>query len=223
MSLIDKKLLQKAMDDADIKAAPLALSIKRDKDYIRDFLQGRKASLKMDDAQKIADALHVPLSALTGGRTGDLAAQGLEIAGTVSAGVYRDISIEDQDGERPRISFARDMRFPDARQYALKVDGDSMNLLFPDGSVVVVVDLIDSGLTLKTGMSVHVERFVMGGQFVETTLKEVHREPKGKGYLLKPRSSNPTHEPIHVNGNEGDEVIIKGVVIGKWEPVNFGF
>ncbi|MCY1741187.1 LexA family transcriptional regulator [Ensifer sp. SL37] len=221
MSLIDKKRLAKAMEAAGIKPAPLASLIGRDKDYIRDYLKGRKESLKADDAQKIASALNVPLTELTEGEDSGFAPVGMEVVGKVAAGRYRDISVEDQETKKPRIAFARDMRFPHARQYALEVDGDSMNELFPNGSYVVCVNLIESGLELKNGMSVHVERSIMGGQLVETTLKEVHREGKNR-LVLKPRSTNPSHEPIYIDGSESDEIAVRGVVIGKWEPVIFG-
>lgn len=222
MSLIDKELLKSAMRDVGIKPTPLALSINRDKDYIRDFLTGRKASLKLEDAQKIADELGKPLSALTGGRTDDLSAPGMEVVGKVAAGLYRDISVEDQDGDRPRILFSRDMRFPHAHQYALEVVGDSMNEYVADGGFVVCVNLLDSGVRLSSGMVVHVEKSVMGGQFIETTLKEVRREPNDT-IMLFPRSSNPSHKPFPAKGSSGDEIIIKGVVIGRWEPEKFSF
>lgn len=210
------------MAAAGIKAAPLASLIGRDKDYIRDYLQGRKKSLKADDAQRIASALSIPLTDLTEGQEGEFASSGMEVVGVVAAGRYRDISVEDQDTKKPRIAFAKDLRFPHARQYALEVEGDSMNELFPDGSFVVCVNLYDSGIELKNGMSVHVERSILGGQLVETTLKEVHREGKNR-LVLKPRSTNPSHEPMYIEGNEADEISVKGVVIGKWEPVKFGF
>jgi len=220
MSLIDKKLLLDAMEEAGIKAAPLALAIDRDKDFIRDFLKGRKESLKLEDAQKIANKLGKPLSSLTAGRTDDLSSQGMEVIGKVAAGLYRDITVENQDPERPRITFARDMRFPYAQQYALEVEGDSMNEFVSDGSYVICVNLAESGIRLSSGMVVHVEKSVMGGQYIETTLKEVRREPRDT-IMLIPRSTNPSHKPFPAKGGSGDEVEIKGVVIGKWEPVKF--
>lgn len=220
MSQVDKIELLKAMEDAGIKPAPLAAIINRDKDYIRDYLNGRKKSLKVEDAQNIADALGVPLARLTK-RTGGVSDElGLEVAGKVSAGFYRDISIEDQDTEKPRIQIARDLRFPEARQYALLVEGDSMDQLYPNGCTVVCVDYHESGVELQSGMSVHVERSVMGGQFVEATLKEVRREGRGK-VMLWPRSSNPSHKPFEASGSAGSEVEVKGIVIGEWRPVSF--
>lgn len=217
MSLIDKRLLEKAMDDAGIKPAPLALAIGRDKDFVRDYLMGRKKTLKLDDAQAIASELGIPLSSLTGGRTDDLDMGGMEVVGKVAAGLYRDITVENQDPERPKIAFAKDMRYPHARQYALEVAGDSMNEVIPEGAYVICVNVMDSGIELRNGMIVHVEKSVMGGQFVEATLKEVRRESKDR-VLLIPRSSNPSHKPFYATGSSGDEVEVKGVVIGKFEP-----
>lgn len=222
MSLIDKMLLKTAIKSAGANPTSLALSINRDKDYIRDFLTGRKASLKLEDAQKIADELEVPLFSLTGGRTDDLSARGMEVVGKVAAGLYKDITVENQDSDKPRILFARDLRFPDARQYALEIEGDSMNEYVSDGGYVVCVGLVESGIRLASGMVVHVEKSVMGGQFIETTLKEVRREPNG-AIMLIPRSTNPSHKPFPAAGSAGDEVEIKGVVIGRWEPEKFVF
>lgn len=223
MSRIDKKALMAAMEDNDILAAPLALKIGRDKDYIRDYLKGRKKSLKVDDAQRIADVLKIPLNSLMGGHTEVAGDQGLEVMGKVAAGIYKDISVEDQDEHRkPRIAVARDLRFPYCRQYALEIEGDSMDELFSDGAVVVCVDFADSGLDLKAGMIAHVERFIADGQLVENTLKELRRNGK-EGWVLHPRSSNPSHKPLLLSDGETDEVKIKGFVIGKWEPYSFGF
>lgn len=221
MSLIDKRALEEAMEAAGIKAAPLALAIGRDKDYIRDYLTGRKKSLKVDDAQAIADQLDVPLSSLTGGRTDDLGHGGMVVEGKVAAGLYKDISVEDQD-TKPKIAFSRDMRFPHAHQYALEVEGDSMNEVVDDGAFVICVNLNDSGIRLQNGMIVHVEKSVMGGQAIETTLKEVHKENNNR-ILLVPRSKNPSHKPFYANGGSGDEVEIKGVVIGEYSPFKFRF
>lgn len=224
MSLIDKKALLAAMEEKEILAAPLALKIGRDKDYIRDYLKGRKKSLKVDDAQRIADVLKIPLNRLMAGHV-DAAPgeQGLEVVGKVAAGIYKDISVEDQDEHRkPRIAVARDLRFPHCRQYALEIEGDSMDELFQDGSVVICVNFADSGLDFKQGMIAHVERHIVGGQFVENTLKELRRNGKD-GWVLHPRSTNQSHKPIPLTGNETDEVVVKGLVIGKWEPVSYGF
>ena len=220
MSRVSKKELLKVMEERGILAAPLAVKIGRDKDYIRDFLTGRKQSLKLDDAQKIADVLKIPLSRLFAGHVDASEELGMEVVGKVAAGLFKDVTIENQDSDKPRIAVARDLRFPNARQYALEVEGDSMDELFKDGSTVICVNFADTGLEYREGMCVHVERFIMDGQFVENTLKELRREGKTK-WVLYPRSSNPSHKPIELSGDETVDILVKGIVIGKWEPIFF--
>lgn len=89
-----------------------------------------------------------------------------------------------------------------------------MNEKFPDGCYVTCVEFASSGLQLKTGMILHVERMIAGTQLVETTLKEV--EFVDKRVRLVPRSSNPKHKPFFLNGGEDTEIHVRGIVIGMW-------
>ena len=139
---------------------------------------------------------------------------GLAVIGTVKAGDWLDISIMDDQREPEVIHVAKDPRFPRAHQYALRVSGDSMDELFKDGSFVTVVSFADTGLSLRPGMIVHVEQHMGVMTLVETTLKEVG--PDGK--TLMPRSRNPVHKPIKLNGTDATEVVVKGIVTGSWTP-----
>lgn len=141
---------------------------------------------------------------------------GLPVLGNIQAGAWLETSFIDSEGEPELIPAARDPRFPRARQYALRVVGDSMSEIYPDGSYVTCADFADSGLRIAPGQIVHVERHRSHGQMVEITLKEVGRRDGG-GFMLIPRSSNPIHQPIVFSGRE-DDVIIKGVVTGGWTP-----
>lgn len=139
---------------------------------------------------------------------------GLPVLGKIQAGHWLETSFIDTEGEPELLPVARDARFPRARQYALRVVGDSMSLDYPDGSYVTCVDFAESGLAITEGMTVHVERHRSHGQMVEITLKMVARNAKG-GWLLVPRSSNPVHQPVSFTGN-ADDIIVKGVVTGGW-------
>lgn len=139
---------------------------------------------------------------------------GLPVAGTSRAGDWLDITMIDEV-EPDFIPVARHPQFMRARQYALLVSGDSMDLLFRDGSYVTCVDFAESGLSLKPGMILHIRRTLAGRQLVETTIKKL-----GDRVLL-PQSSNPVHKPIALNGDEDTEITVAGVVIGKWEPIAF--
>lgn len=141
---------------------------------------------------------------------------GLEVVGRIEAGQFRDITLEDQDRVKPRIGVGKDQRFSHAEQYALLVSGDSMNEKFPDGCYVTCVELVSSGLKLRPGMNVHVERTLADTHLVETTLKEI-QSINGKVVLI-PRSSNPKHLPIEIIGDDQTEIRIRGVVTGMWVP-----
>jgi SOS-response transcriptional repressor LexA len=139
----------------------------------------------------------------------------LPVVGTIQAGWFRDISVASQDEHYDRIPVARSDRFPDAPQYALVVSGDSMDLLFPDGCFVTCVDFHASGLDLKNGMVVHVER-TRDGNLVETTLKQI--DTVNGQMALVPRSKNPIYKTIIDFHSDENEVHVRGLVTGKWEP-----
>lgn len=143
----------------------------------------------------------------------------LRVEGTSQAGTFRDIAIfDDDETQRETIPVARDGRFPLARQYALRIAGDSMNKLFPDGCFVTCVAWDECGLAMKDGMILHVERHQ--GHLVETTIKSV-RFVAGAPHQLMPMSTNPVHKPIRLEGDENTEILVKGLVTGKWEPVSY--
>ncbi|WP_173931362.1 LexA family transcriptional regulator [Chelativorans sp. Marseille-P2723] len=183
-------------------------------------LEAGERKLTKEWAERIAPHLGVtPEMLIFEKKTEQLEVIGLPIMGIVRAGDWRDISILDAEEEREVIHVARDPRFPHAKQYALLVSGDSMNLRFPDGCYVTCVDFAGSGLALKSGMIIHVERQMAGMQLVETTLKEV--QFSGGKTLLVPRSTNSAHKPIVLSGGEDTEISVKGIVTGKFEPVSF--
>lgn len=192
--------------------------------FIRDLAR-KGANPSIENLRKLAEALQIPLEELTNSqiasndnesvREADLGT--LPVVGIIEAGQFRDITLMDQDEEFETINVARDPRFPRARQYALKVNGDSMNELFADGSYVTAVDFWDSGLDPKDGLIVHVERRIADTHLVETTLKQIKRD--GAVVMLQPRSTNPKHKPIPMEGEKGSEIVIRGVITGKWEPM----
>lgn len=142
---------------------------------------------------------------------------GLPLLGSIQAGHWLEITFADEGAETEMVQVASDPRFPFARQYALRVVGDSMDLDYPDGSIVTCVDFAESGLALVEGMTVHVERQRAGGQLIEITLKTVERR-NGDMYLV-PRSSNPRYTAFAVNGSSSDtEIVVRGVVTGGWRP-----
>lgn len=185
--------------------------------FVRDILRGKSKNPGPEKLAKVAEALGTTLEWLVKGEDGPIdrpPVEGLEVLGDIQAGNWMDISLID-DGHRERevIPVARDPRFPKAAQYLLRVVGDSMNLKYPEYSYVHCVEAIASGVKKRVGQVVHVERHQ--GPLVEITLKEI-TEMNGR-IVLSPRSSNPKHQPLVLDGDSSTEIIIKGFVIGRYE------
>lgn len=181
------------------------------------------SGFRTDSAEKYARRFGVTLEWLLTGR-GDHAKVGaiplrievigLPVLGNIQAGHWLETSFAEEMGVAPELlPVARDERFPRARQYALRVLGDSMDLEYPDGSYVTCVDFAESGLPIVDGLTVHVERRRFDGQMIEITLKRV--EKRGKEFILVPRSSNPQWQPLTFD-NSNAEIVIRGIVTGGW-------
>lgn len=217
MSEISPEKLAEAIEQAGTTPSALALAIGRDKDYIRDYLVGRKRSLKAGDLLKISQQINAPqmgsglLTMKEVTLTNDLPA--LPVVGTIRAGAWIETYMLEHD-DQGTIPVARDPRFPYARQYALAVSGDSMDEEAPDGSFVVCVDFAESGLRLKAGMIAHVESLEHGKS--ETTLKAITF--KGNEVILMPRSSNAAHKAIPLNGHDEVTVVVRGIVLSVYNP-----
>lgn len=218
-----QKRLRLRMDMMGMNAFQTAKKAGLGDSFVRDILRGKTRSPSVENLEKLARALDTTTdwflsadeSPIEVARV-DAPIVGLEVVGTIQAGTWIDRSIVDDSGEYEIIPVARDPRFPHARQYSLKVSGDSMDLEYPDGSYVTCVDFYESGLQAKQGMVVHVERH--NGPLVEATLKAIDI---GSGEtILVPRSSNPRHKPIKLNGDEGTQIVIRGAVIGSYRRVS---
>ena len=213
-----QKRLKIRMDLMGMNALQTAKKAGLGDSFVRDILRGRTRSPNAENLAKLAAALDTTADWFIG--TSDApqvakpkAISGLEVVGNIQAGNWIDRSLIDDSEEHEIIPVARDPRFPYAKQYALAVLGDSMDKEYPEGSYVTVVDWFDSGLAVKDGLTVHVERY--NGSLVEMTLKCVETINGVK--MLAPRSSNPRHLPLKLEGDAGTEIVIKGVVIGNYK------
>lgn len=221
-----QKRLRIRMDILGINAYDAAKRAGLGESFVRDILRGKSRNPTVEKLEKLATALNTTVDwflgdaaagAIPDAPTSTVAhaeLNGLVVKGDIQAGTWLDMSIVDDDPEqREVIPVARDPRFPYAKQYGLRVKGDSMDLEFPDGSYVSVVDFADSGLSIRAGLIVHVER--RSGHLVEATLKVIDHASDGE-MLLAPRSSNPKHQPLRLDGDDATEIVICGVVTGSY-------
>lgn len=214
-----QKRLKFRMDYLGLNAFQTAKKAGLGDSFVRDILRGRTRSPSAENLAKLAAALDTTPEYFTLETEPSVAPvpltppiTGLNVIGDIQAGTWLDRSIFDEVHEHEIIPVARDPRFPHSKQYALRVKGDSMDREFPEGSYVTCVEYFDSGLSMKDGLFVHVERH--SGSLVEVTLKAIERVD-GE-LMLAPRSTNPRHVPIKLEGDGGTEIMIKGVVIGSY-------
>lgn len=215
-----QKRVKARMDELGLNAYQTAKKAGLGDSFVRDILRGKTRSPSSENLAKLARALETTsdwlimadVSGRPSGAIEPVELVGLSVVGVIQAGTWLDRSIVDEEGEREVIPVALDPRFPHARQYGLRVAGDSMDLEYPDGSYVSCVDFFDAGITVRDGLTVHVERH--NGPLVEVTLKTIGTID-GK-MMLCPRSSNPKHVPIALDGDGGTEILIRGVVTGSY-------
>uniref|UniRef100_UPI0035C9620E helix-turn-helix domain-containing protein n=1 Tax=uncultured Sphingomonas sp. TaxID=158754 RepID=UPI0035C9620E len=139
----------------------------------------------------------------------------LYVKGEVAAGVWKD-AWEMEPATWETFTGRADIRAPSEKRFGLRVVGDSMDLLYPHGSVVECV-LLDGPDSLESGRRVVVERRNIS-QESETTVKEFYIDKDGIQWLL-PRSSNPAFQsPIRlgVDDPDIDTVSVIALVVGSY-------
>lgn len=110
----------------------------------------------------------------------DLSVGPTRVIGEVEAGVFKD-TLEYVPDDQFDIYVPVDPRFRRLNRAALKVRGPSMNLVYPEGSFIVVVPVMELGEDWqpRSGMRVVVQRSNAVGQ-VEATVKEIEIDSEGK-------------------------------------------
>jgi SOS-response transcriptional repressor LexA len=144
----------------------------------------------------------------------------INVIGSVQAGAFKE-ALEWPQEERYVTAFAGNLlKYKNIAKYGLEVKGDSMNMLYPEGSILACISTIQNPIEFKTGQRVIVERRNKEG-FHEATVKEINFVD-GNCWLM-PKSTNPIHAPIRLSpngdGHEDDQdTKITGLVIGSYQP-----
>lgn len=143
----------------------------------------------------------------------------IPILGKVAAGSFIDVIVLQH--EKPKASaFPPDPRFPIESQFDLVVEGSSINRFAQEGDIIRCVDIRSSGIDVRDGDMVIVER-ACDTSLRETTAKRLRI--KGDVFELWPESTDPLwQEPYRiVNGghDQHDEISIIARVLWKYrEP-----
>jgi len=193
---------------------------------VTDIVQGKR-KVQVAEATIIARFLEMPLIDVISRLVGDTVAESqwdsplkrVRVVGFVQAGVWTDMVLADDD-----LHYDIAIKPPPGTEHAklkgLEVRGPSMNLVYPEGTIVVCMDIVDYLETrrpdLPDGAHVVVHR-ISPSNDVEATVKTVRR--RGSDVWLIPESTDPTFNAIRLE-NEGDEttIHIRAVVVGSFAP-----
>lgn len=110
------------------------------------------------------------------------------------------------------VAVPDDPHLSGVKLYGAETRGASMNRRYPEGSVVVFTDAIETEEDIEIGKRYIVERERADG-LREATVKTLFRDEVGKLWLL-PDSTDPRHQaPIQIDGGDDDTIRIIGKVV----------
>lgn len=182
------------------------------------FLNGHSEGLDDRTFAKLARTAEVPIWRLTGEQPEPPSPTTVWVSGHVEAGTFREAIEWDRSLWYP-VDVPVPTRFR-GKAKALEPRGSSMNLVYPPGSVVIWVDVLDFR-PARDGDRVVVYAYRADGM-IEATVKELRID--GTNRWLWPRSDDPAHQvPINTTspGDEFTSIEIKGIVVGSYKPEVF--
>lgn len=185
---------------AELGLSPNAASVSAglSREMIRKMGTGNSTSVMLDTVERLAPVLKTSPAWLAFG-TGDANAREgvpspLPLVGTVSGGVWREVDSLDQD-EKPASPFLPDPRWPADKQFALKIEGESINRVARDGDIIAVVDVHALQTQVADDALVVVEESRDGG-LIRTTAKRLRR--RGKLTELHADSDDPRWRDVRL-------------------------
>lgn len=169
----------------------------------------------LDQLVALAEALDVEPGTLIDPSIAVAIGPRLYVKGEVAAGVWRP-AMELPETEWLSFTGHASVTADIKHRFGLRVVGDSMNEIYPHGTIVECVSVF--GRTeIVPGKRVVVVRANIDGE-CEATVKELVENESG--LWLVPRSSNPVHMPIKLGEDEPGiiETRIAAVVVASIRP-----
>lgn len=213
---IDKRLAELPQKNKSGLAKALGIPTSRMSE-----ITGGVRKIKITEIESIAEYLELPLGTVfqfvSGnnllGNIDDLY-QPIMVRGEVAASVW-GTAIEWPHHRWVPVSVPSNEEFKDSPQFGLNVVGDSMDLIFPDGTLLVCVSYLDLDKQPANGQYVIIHRTNKDG-LIEATCKKYVVDDAG-GVWLMPESSKPEFsQPIKVDQTaESDNIVIVARVISS--------
>lgn len=212
-----QKVVVRRLDELGLGPVEAATKAGLERTYIRDIVQGKKHSVRTDKLEALARALQLDPSDLSLSKATaslDSGVRHVDVKGFVQAGHWAE-TWEWSDDDVYSVPIRDDPALRSFMLHAAETRGPSMNRRYPEGTVLVFTDIIETGASLELGKRYIVERERADG-LREATVKTLWRDEAGKIWLL-PESDDPRfQEPIPIDGNEDDTVRVIGRVVGSW-------
>jgi len=171
--------------------------------------------LKVDDAEILSTIFGVPAHALmseeaAGGTTSPL--ETIMVTQQAHAGVWlASAELDSKDWNVLTIPRARIAAHKN--RYGVIVADDSMDMIYPAGSVAIVTPI--KGHTPQAGQRVVVRR-TRGDGKIELTVREYQPAKDGRA-LLWPRSTRPEYQQPFTAGTHADTTtVIEALVVGAY-------
>lgn len=211
--------IQQICDETGLTFTEIARRAGVDPATLTRFMNNPKYKPNLSDTtlQKIAQAVNrpVPIPTTTMSLPSTIGLTTVKVVGTAAAGLWKELSITSDDYYGMEdIPVVENARYAGKEQYALLVEGNSINRVIHDGEFAICVNWAELGIEPATGQFVHVERSRGGLQ--EVTIKKIHMV--GARVQLWPDSTDPRFQsPIDLSDvAEETEVTIRGLVIGSY-------
>lgn len=239
-TLLDQ--IEKILKEKGLSARKASIKAGIGEDFIRNLRRYNNIP-KTDKLLKLANALDVNLNyflnaaqenkdTLKNKVNSPIPITTIYIRGEVQAGQW-NTAVEWPKSDWIPITVPSDRRYKHFTTFALTVKGDSMNLLYPEGTIVIAVNFTDIGRNPEDGDCVITIRRDTLTDCYEATLKIIQIKEDGS-VLLWPKSDNPNFvKPIILpkltneyqgNGMDGDnastpDITIQSLVIGSYNIV----
>ena len=216
--LRDKML--RYMELRGLSRRALSLNAGLSEGAVKAILNGHSKHPRYDTLEKLAIVLGCTVSDLIEDERGIDEATStpltmVAVSGHVQAGSWVE-ALEWPHGDWFEIAVPPDRRYPGVSRFGLLVRGPSMDLVYPNSTILICVALADLGRTAKSGERIICQRRRGRGEFEITVKEYVVRDDN---HWLVPHSTDPRYQsPTALDPGDAEDISLVALVIGSYRP-----